>query len=327
MEEENQNDLPLEEELLSSPDISDEIEEDESLEENSTNEAVEEVAPKETKSETVDKDQKEKNRISQLKRDKYRALNRVKQLENEVNELRLRSTTSDEAAMAHYDSLIKLKLEQSRQKLKQAKSIGDEDAEVQATEELTEAKAEAQAMQSWRAQQKYNNQKNVTYQDENTYQDYQEPSIAENEDVSNWIESNPWFVNNSSHFDPDMAEEVVDFAKTLDRKFIRQGKQHKILSREYFEEIDDYVRSNFTDDLPFTNKKKEIVMKPINNPVSPVGRRTVAPQEQNVKDIKLSSAEKFMAKNAGISEEDWKKAIIETRKEEKFKSPNRGAYR
>lgn len=265
----------------------------------------EESSSEEIEKKSEDEVRRKKQKIDQLKRDKYRALNRIKELEQKVNQLENYSAHSNQAAMVHYDTTVQLRLEKARQKLAQAIETGDIPNQIEANEEIAEVKADEKYLKSWKAQQEYRAPPQPDQPPSRSYYDDREQEESEdlNEEAQQWIRHNPWFNENSPDYDPDMADEVKNYMQAVNRRLIRTGQQNKYCSPNYFNEIDNYIQKNFDDvEIP---QKKEIFMKPIPKAVAPVGRANGALRKPDKEKIRLSDNEKFWAKNMGLTEEEW----------------------
>ena len=291
--------------------------EDGELEENLSEESAEspdselaEESAEEPLSETIetkpdDEIKRKKQKIDQLKRDKYRALNRVKELEQKVSQLENFSSQSNQAAMIHYDTTVQLRLEKARQKLTQAIEIGDIPSQIEANEEIAEVKADEKYLKSWKAQQEYRAVSQSDKSPPRSHYDDREQDQGEdlNEDAQQWVSHNSWFNESSLDYDPEMADEVRNYMHALNRRLIRTGQQDKYCTPQYFNEIDNYIKKNFDDaDIP---QRKEIIMKPVPKAVAPVGRATGPTRRPEKNTVRLTEDEKFMAKNMGVKEEDW----------------------
>ena len=126
-----------------------------------------------------------------------------------------------------------------------------------------------------------------------------------NPDISNWISQNPWFNENSDDYDAEMAEEVKAYDLVLSRQYQRMGKVDKIATKDYFKDIDRYVREKFYMDKP------NVIEPPVERkPFSKVSPVTSRPTTQHISDIVLSENQKEIAQNFGMSEEDYKKRLM-----------------
>ena len=125
-----------------------------------------------------------------------------------------------------------------------------------------------------------------------------------NPDIVDWVRQNAWFNENSDDYDAEMADEVKAYDLVLSRQYQRMGKADKIATKDYFKDIDNYVREKFYMETPVTEPKVE--RKPFSK-VSPV---TNKPTGNSISEIRLSDTQKEIAQGLGMSEEAYRKAVI-----------------
>ncbi len=258
-----------------------------------------------------------KTRINQLFREKSQAEHEAQVLRAENERLRQLSEVSNNAAMTHYDKSVKLRLERAIQLKTEALQNEDIEAQVKADVEMSRVAAQIEQLDAWKAQQASMSNQQAYQQQQQTMQPQYEEQEPLNEVTENWLSENTWFVPGSQDYDPDMQEEVQAFADALDRKLRRTGQADRILTDEYFDEINDYVSREFYGEQPQSRVNKgNLTMKPINNraPVAPVSRsgQTNAPQK-SVK-ITLTSEERDFARLSGITPEAYAKHKMESQK-------------
>lgn len=251
-----------------------------------------------------------KTRINQITREKFAAQHEAQLLREENERLRKLAEINESAALGNYDHAIQLRIDQAKRDLTKAIEEGDVSLQADSIDKIAEAKAEAKQLEAWKANQKYAAERSQSQsQQQQQPQEYYQPQVNMNEETESWLSQNQWFVPDSPEFDSDMAQEVQAYAAALDRKLNRQGQQNKILSKEYFDHINDYVRREFYDEEP-EQPQRNLNMKPQKHSPAPVMRS--APQAKAAKPrIVLSEDEKFMARNMGITEEAWIKAKIQ----------------
>lgn len=246
-----------------------------------------------------------KTRINQLTREKYQAENEASILRAENERLRQLTDASNAAAMGHYDQAVQLRLERAMQLKTEALQNEDIEAQVKADLELSRVASQAEQLKAYKAQQQRSQSQQVPQQQQYQQQTYEEPEVELNEVTENWLQENQWFVPGTEDYDAEMEQEVKAYADALDRRYKRNGKSNKILSDEYFDEINNYVAKEFYDQpvAPVRNNKSNLTMKPITNraPVAPVSRSSHANTSKAPIKIALTAEERDFAKMSGIS--------------------------
>lgn len=265
----------------------------------------------------------QKKRLSKIQREKHRIAAEAEQLRIENEQLKKFNQTSNQVGQAHYENALKLKLEQAKENKRKARELNDIDSELIADEELASAVADIRAMDSWKAQQMIQQQE-VEQNQQRPQPQYQNPSYDDSEYESNevterWLKQNPWYDPKSPHYDPDKADDVYTYLQALDANLAKQGREDEYLSKGYFDRINTYARMY---DQQRNDSRQERISN-ISN-VAPV--RRVQPSQNQSTKMQLTEDEKFMARNAGISEDDWRKAKIEDIKRQKAKLSNNAIY-
>ncbi len=269
-------------------------------------------------------------RINELQRDKHRALQQaqdsmqqLEQLRHENERLKQYSETTNQAAMIHYDQSVKLREQNARKMLTQAIETGDVNLQVEATEELAGAKSEMKNLDAWRAQERMKQEPQHNpeeYYQQQHQQQYQQPRQQQYETETNpetqeWIDSNPWIHKDSPEFDPELAEEVINYAAALDRRFIRTGQQDKIMTKEYYDDINRYISG----DAHKPQSTRTLNMKSSNIPVAGVSRSSNQAQSANQNTVVLTAEQKQFANLMKIPLETYAKHVLLDRREQAIK--------
>lgn len=251
-----------------------------------------------------------KTRINQLRREKYRAENEANLLRAENDRLKKLNDSSTQAAMVHYDSSVKLRLDRAKQVKALAIENGDVNAQVDADVEIGRIAAQMEQLEAYKSQESVRERQQAPEQ-EQYRQQQRAPQAQLNEDTESWLADNTWFVPNSPDFDQDMHQEVQAYAESLDRKLRRTGQEDKIMTREYFDEINNYVQREFyeQEDTPPPQPSRNLNMKQASSraPVAPVGKTGGRPNPANPRQITLTSEEKDFIRFAKISPEEYVK--------------------
>lgn len=246
------------------------------------------------------KDERTLRHLKKLKKDKQDLMARIQELEEHNQKLSDGFKKADTAAMEHYEKSVKLQLEEAKRLQASAIDEGDAQKQAEAMELIAKAAADARAIEHYKRQQPA-----VVEKEERQQPNNQNPQPY-NPDISNWISQNSWFNENSDEYDAEMAEEVKAYDLVLSRQYQRMGKADKVATKDYFKDIDNYVREKFYMEKPIiTISEPQIERKPFTK-VSPVTSR---PTTRHISDIRLSDAQKEIAQNLGMSEDDFKKAV------------------
>jgi hypothetical protein len=245
-----------------------------------------------------------KRKLSKLQREKNRLYAETRKLREEKDQYANYMEHSNKAAMTHYDEAIQLRLDKAKQAKKIAYEMSDPDGIVEADIELARVAAQIESLNSWKAQEAARQQQySHHYQQESRGRE--EPEVEFNEESQSWIAQNPWFDANRREYDPEKAEAALAYARSLDLSLARKGQEHLALTRDYFNKIDRYMRESF-DDFEETRPMR---MKQPAAPVAPVQRTGNSVKPPKEKFI-LTEDEKFMARNMGVSEEEWMRQKI-----------------
>lgn len=289
-----------------------------------------------------------KTEFNKVQREKYQALNEIEQLRQENQRLAKLAAQTAEAATFHNEKAVELKLDQARRAKAAAYEMSDTEAMIKADEQFAEAIHQKAEIDRWKAEQAYQKQQQEfqakQQQERQKHQQEAQPEYDLNEDTENWLSSNPWFLQGNEEYNPELAEDVQDFSKILERRYARAGMQDKIFSQEYFDEIDNYIAQNYSDSddsdyddeveyrkpvvrrPPVQQQPRRVVpqpgkitMKNVRNNVAPVGKSAKAPgANQNSNRVVLSAKEREFAKTMGISEAEYAKQKLAIDKSGKY---------
>lgn len=244
------------------------------------------------------KDERTLRQLRKLKKDKQDLMARIQALEEHNQKLSEGFKKADTAAMEHYEKSVKLQLEEAKRLQASAIEEGDAQKQAEAMELIAKSAADARAIEHYKRQQPEKLEKEEKQQQNNQSQQ------AYNPDISDWVSQNSWFNENSDDYDAEMAEEVKAYDLVLSRQYQRMGKADKIATKDYFKDIDRYVREKFYMEKP------EVIEPPVERkPFSKVSPVTNRPTARHVSDIRLNDTQKEIAQNLGMSEEAFKKAV------------------
>lgn len=254
-------------------------------------------------------------RLSQVQREKYQALDELKAIKEENERLRALADTSTQTALNHYDQAVQQRFHAAKEQKIKALEAGDIVAQTEADIALSMATAEYQNLNNMKAQQE-------VYQ-QNQYQ--QQPAAAPTyeREVHDWATRNDWFHPASESYDEEMANEVHAYCNAFDANLYRHGKGHMINSRDYLDLVDEHVRIVKANKNQ-SSRGRDLQMKS--------GRGTVAPRGGHSghsngnaasRQPQLTSDEKDMARRLGISDD----AYLTSRKRDESENGHRRVRR
>ena len=245
------------------------------------------------------KDERTLRQLKKLKKDKQDLMVRIQELEEHNKKISAEFKKADTAAMEHYEKSVKLQLEEAKRLQASAIEEGDAQKQAEAMELIAKSAADARAIEHYKRQQPAVVEKEEKQQQNNQSQQ------AYNPDISDWVTKNAWFDENSDEYDAEMAEEVKAYDLVLSRQYQRMGKADKIATKDYFKDIDRYVREKFYMEKP------DVIETPVERkPFTKVSPVTSRPTTRHISDIRLSDNQKEIAENFGMSEEDYKKRLM-----------------
>lgn len=269
----------------------------------------EEIVPKQRK-----KLNSAQARINKLRRENYQmqhqaqeASRQAEMLRQENERLKALSETTNQASMIHYNESVKLREQSAKAQLGKAIENGDVNLQIEATEELASAKAEAKNLEAWRAQEKMrmdSMQQQQQPQPRPQEEYYQQPPQEQyNQETVDWLQSNPWMHPDHEDFDPDLQEEVISYAAALDKRLARTGQQNKIMSKEYYDNINRYINGD-------NQASRTLNMKQSTIPVSGVGKSATQVRSQNKGSIVLTAEQKEFADLMRIPHTEYAKQVL-----------------
>lgn len=259
--------------------------------------------------------QAQKKRLAKIQREKHRIAAEAQKLREENDHLRSFNQTSNQVSQTHYENSLKLKLDQAKEAKKKALELNDIDGVIEADSELYSTVADIKALDNWKAQEMIRQYEAEHYRAPAQQQrsNYEESAVEINAEAERWIRSNPWFDPNSPYYDPDKAEEVQTYAEALDASLEKRGRQNEYFSKGYFDKINNFVRG--------INEERNVMREERQSNVAHVApvKRGPAPGSPQSQRVKLSDVEKLMARNAGVTEEQWIKEKIRDQKVQREK--------
>ncbi len=148
-----------------------------------------------------------------------------------------------QSGMVNYERGLNAEQKLAQIQLEDAIKAEDAKAQAAAQGEVARIASELNDVKAWKAQ----NPTKTPEQQQQAPQQQQPVKLAE--PVKNWIDSHSWFDERNEDYDEDMHFEAVEFARILEARLIRQGKQAEINTKPYFDKIDQHMVQEFPDQL------------------------------------------------------------------------------
>ena len=202
--------------------------------------------------------------------------------------------TADAAALAHYDRATHSAVEGASRELRDAHAAGDPDQIAKATEKLAAASSERSSFDQWnRSRPKETAKQEPAPETRRAPEPAREPVPAAVE----FAKANPWIDRRSRDFDEEMANEALEYGRTIERRMTRKGLDLEDNAEELFKELDAHMRAEFPDyyedDEPAPKKQAVPKMKA---PAAPVASAARASPAASGNTVHLTSEQRQMAR-------------------------------
>ncbi len=187
-----------------------------------------------------------KETVVRLKGENRQVSEAAQRLFEENQKLKQDMSALSQSGMVNYER--GLTAEQKLAQIQLTDAIKGEDAAAQAAAQTEVARiaSELNDVKAWKAQNP-TPKPGETQQVQQPRQVQQPVKLAE--PVKQWIDSRPWFDERNDDYDEDMHFEAVEFARTLESRLVRQGKQDEINTKAYFDKIDQHMAQEFPEQL------------------------------------------------------------------------------
>lgn len=272
-------------------------------------------------------------RLSEVQREKFQALDQVRQLNEQIARMQQEqqhlkgvADSSTRTALNHFDEAVKQRLNSAKEKKRKALESGDIDAQTEADVELGLATAEYQEANRLKVQQKmYDDQRQAQDVNPQGYpqpyetgyqQPYQQqPQITPDEiyHAQQFANEHSWFDSRSEDYNSEMADVMHYVVRELDSNMARSGYGAYIRKcPEYWETVNQRARE-------LSQHKRQgmggdLNMRQTRGPVSGVRQGGFSQGHSQPNQSKLSAEEREVAKMLGLDE---KKYLQYKRKEER----------
>ena len=265
-----------------------------------TSEAVEVEEPAETQQQKqVSESQKRIDRLTKLRREAERrekdAIAYAEAVKKESDELRAKMRNLDQGYVQEYSGRVESELESAKTALRQAMSIGDTDAAVEAQERLAQlsvAKERARQAQAQmdRRREAAPQQEEAAPQQNYTQSEPQRPDPRAEE----WAEQNDWFGK----------DEAMTYAAFGIHKRLVESEGFDPNSEDYYTELDRRIADEFPHKLGKTGQQSS-------RPVQTVASASRTAKNSGRRKGKLTSSQVAIAKKLGVPLEEYAKYVKE----------------
>lgn len=239
----------------------------------------------------------ERRAKEQAYREQQEALALAKRLMEENKKLKSTLSTGEEEYLSVAKRSAVQQLEAAKAAYKAAYDAGDADKLVEAQEQLTTAKIQADRFENYRPQYK-----ETIENDRNDVQLIQEQSVPRPDTKAlEWQERNGWF---------GQDEEMTSLALGLHEKLKRSGVT--IGSDEYYDAIDRTMRRRFPEQFEDVEEPETKTVKEEPQKTSrPKPSTVVAPATRSTspKKIRLSNTQVALAKKLGLTPEQYAREL------------------
>jgi len=270
--------------------------------------------PKEVKQELESDNYDELQELSQVAKDKLKALKKAwhderrekeatqreqqealriaQKLIEENKKLKTQLSSGEEVYVDAVKQAVTRELEIAKAEYKAAYESGDSDRLLEAQDKLTQARIKADKAENY--QHVY---KNSGQDVESEVQIPQQQISSPDTKALNWQKRNAWF---------GQDEEMTSLALGLHEKLVRSGIS--VGSDEYYKRIDDRMRKLFPETFEDENENDEEVEAKVKPKASPT---VVAPASRSTspKKIRLSKTQVMLAKKLGLTPEQYAREL------------------
>lgn len=255
-----------------------------------------------------DKKKKTKQPLWDLKREKYALLEEKEALAEENRKLKEMLDESVYRGTYHYGKSAYGELDKAIESKKKAFEEGDTDALIKADIALIKAQRAVDDLEGWMEEEK---RKNPEKEGEKPPAP-ETPAAVKLSPVQeamarDWLQENPDLNPSLPSYKQEKARIVSGFIEHLDGYIAQENLQHTLYSDAYFKAIDDFM-IDLERPTPTATPSAPTPSPSVAGVRNSYG--TSAPDKQKLAVV-LTSDEKRMARNAGISEKEWLKYKIE----------------
>lgn len=259
---------------------------------------VEETAPSQQEKQVSDS-QKRIDRLTKLRREAERrekdALAYAEAVKKESEELRAKMRNLDQGYVQEYSGRVESELESAKTSLRQAMSIGDTDAAVEAQERLAQLSVAKERARQAQAQMERQRQAEPQQEQEPAQQNYNQSEPRRPDPrAEEWAEQNDWFGK----------DDAMTYAAFGIHKRLVESEGFDPTSEDYYSELDRRIAEEFPHKLGKTGQQSS-------RPVQTVASASRTAKNSGRRKVKLTSSQVAIAKKLGVPLEEYAKYVKE----------------
>lgn len=185
-------------------------------------------------------DDRGKHTIVRLKSERNQWSEAAARLSMENQTLKAEMENLSRAGMINYEKGLNAEGQLAKWKLEEAIKAEDAKAQAEAQAEVARIAADLRDVEAWKVQNP------MQQRQQPQQQQYQQPPSPPPrqlpEEIVNFIEENPWFDERKPEYNEDEHLEAVEYARILEGRLQRQGREGEINSAKYFADIQRHMQ-------------------------------------------------------------------------------------
>ena len=258
-----------------------------------------EETPTSQQEKQVSDSQKRIDRLTKLRREAERrekdAIAYAEAVKKESEELRAKMRNLDQGYVQEYSGRVESELEFAKTSLRQAMSIGDTDAAVEAQERLAQLSVAKERARQAQAQMERQRQAEPQQQQEPAQQNYNQSEPRRPDPrAEEWAEQNDWFGK----------DDAMTYAAFGIHKRLVESEGFDPTSEDYYSELDRRIADEFPHKLGKTGQQSS-------RPVQTVASASRTAKNSGRRKVKLTSSQVAIAKKLGVPLEEYAKYVKE----------------
>ena len=258
-----------------------------------------EETPTSQQEKQVSDSQKRIDRLTKLRREAERrekdAIAYAEAVKKESEELRAKMRNLDQGYVQEYSGRVESELESAKTSLRQAMSIGDTDAAVEAQERLAQLSVAKERARQAQAQMERQRQAEPQQEQEPAQQNYNQSEPRRPDPrAEEWAEQNDWFGK----------DDAMTYAAFGIHKRLVESEGFDPTSEDYYSELDRRIADEFPHKLGKTGQQSS-------RPVQTVASASRTAKNSGRRKVKLTSSQVAIAKKLGVSLEEYAKYVKE----------------
>ena len=258
-----------------------------------------EETPTSQQEKQVSDSQKRIDRLTKLRREAERrekdAIAYAEAVKKESEELRAKMRNLDQGYVQEYSGRVESELESAKTSLRQAMSIGDTDAAVEAQERLAQLSVAKERARQAQAQMERQRQAEPQQAQEPAQQNYNQSEPRRPDPrAEEWAEQNDWFGK----------DDAMTYAAFGIHKRLVESEGFDPTSEDYYSELDRRIADEFPHKLGKTGQQSS-------RPVQTVASASRTAKNSGRRKVKLTSSQVAIAKKLGVPLEEYAKYVKE----------------